>query len=340
MKPLFLYVIVPLSVVFGVVAVYLSGGRYVSTDNAYVRSGMVMVSANVSGEVHRVLVRENQPVQLGDVLFALDPMPFDLAVEGASAELDDARNRVHVLRASLDRQRTELVRAQELESYEDQELQRLRTLSQRDAVSQVKLNAQMHLLEVARNGVAAAQSDIAQARAELAGEPTQATDEFPLVRRALVVLNEAELNRTYATVRSRVSGVVARIDLHPGEYVKAGSSVFSIVESGNVWIEANLKETQLTHVVEGQKATLTLDAYPDHPMVAVVSGVSPASGSEYAVLPPQNATGNWVKVTQRVPVRLKIEQSGQMPQLRAGMTATVEIDTRQERTLLRLVSGS
>jgi membrane fusion protein (multidrug efflux system) len=340
MKALLLYVIVPLSVVVGVVAVYLSGGRYVSTDNAYVRSGMVMVSANVSGEVHRVLVRENQPVQLGDVLFALDPRPFDLAVEGASAELDDARNRVHVLRASLDRQRTELARAQELESYEDQELQRLRTLSQRDAVSQVKLNAQMHLLEIARNGVAAAQSDIAQALAELAGEPTQATDEFPLVRKALVVLNEAELNRTYATVRSRVSGVVARIDLHPGEYVRAGSSVFSIVESGNVWIEANLKETQLTHIVKGQKATLTLDAYPDHPMVAVVSGLSPASGSEYAVLPPQNATGNWVKVTQRVPVRLKIEQSGQMPQLRAGMTATVEIDTRMERTLLSLVSGS
>ena len=338
MKSLLLYVIVPLLVLAIAGWVYLSGGRYITTENAYVRAGIIMVSANVSGEVQQVMVAENEAVIAGDILFTLDPQPFDLAVNGALAELEDAKSQITILRAQLKRRHTQRTTAEEIVTYEIREMHRLDALSKRNAISLAELNAQAHRLAVARNSVAEVDTEIGQALAELAGNPGQPIEDFPVVRQATAALNEALLNRQYATVRARVNGVVARIDLHPGEYVRAGSSIFSMVETGRVWIEANLKETQLTHISTGQTAILYLDSYPDIAINATVSSISPASGSEYAVLPPQNATGNWVKVTQRIPVRLEIGTNEALPELRAGMSTKVVIDTHRERSLSDVLS--
>lgn len=323
--------VLPLLVIALFLSLFLTGGRYIKSENAYVKSGLVMVSANVSGEVSSVAVSENQHVARGDLLFSLDPAPFDLEVIGAQAALADARNAATTQLATLKRVKTELKSAQELEAYERKEVQRLEGLIKSNAVSKAKMAAQRHAREVALNTIATVRADIEKVRAELGGNPDQSIDFLPQVQRALVALEQAKLERRYADIKSGVSGIVARIDLHPGEYVKTGAAVFSIVENSKIWIEANLKETQLTHIVTGQTATITIDAWPDRELAATVVGISPATGSEYAILPPQNATGNWVKVNQRVPVRLEILPGEDVPDLRIGMTATVTIDSLHQR---------
>lgn len=323
--------LLPVLVVTIFISVFLTGGRYVKSENAYVKSGLVMVSANVAGQVSSVIVKENQTVGPGDLLFTIDPAPFDLEVIGAQAALADARNQVTTQLAALRRVETELQSAHEVEAYEHKEVQRFEGLIRSNAVSKAKLAAQRHAHEVALNTIATVKADIERVRAELGGKPDQPIDFLPRVQRALIALEKARLDRSYANVKSGVSGIVARIDLHPGEYVKTGAAVFSIIENSQVWIEANLKETQLTHIATGQFATITLDAWPDRKLAATVVGISPATGSEYAILPPQNATGNWVKVNQRVPVRLEIRADEDLPPLRAGMTAMVTIDTQHQR---------
>lgn len=330
--------VAPVLVIAAFIAIFLSGGRFVKTENAYVQSGMVMVSSNVSGEVATVSVIENQPVTSGDPLFSLDPAPFDLEVLAASAALADARNKATTEIAMLHRVETELKSALDTEAYEKTEVERLLGLISSNAVSKAKLAEQQHALEVARNRIATVEADIQRVRAALGGKPDQPLDALPKVRRALVAVEKARLDRRYADVKSAVSGIVARIDLHPGEYVDRGAAVFSIVENNTIWVEANLKETQLTNVRTGQSATVTLDAWPDRELAAIITGVSPATGSEYAILPPQNATGNWVKVNQRVPVRLEIVGEEGVPPLRAGMTATVTIDTGHRRQVSDLFS--
>jgi membrane fusion protein (multidrug efflux system) len=329
----------PLLVVILILGLYLTGGRYISTENAYVRAGMVMVSANVSGEVAKVLVDENDVVGEGDILFKLDMEPFDLAVDSAQAALVDAQNEFEILKASLERQRRAYTAAIEVETYEAKELVRMTQLAKTNAISQARLEAQEHALEVARNMRATADADINKVIAQLGGAENVNVEHFPGVQRARAALKQAELARQYATVRAKVNGIVARIDLHPGEYVRAGSAAFSIVETGNMWIEANLKETQLAHVHEGERAVIVVDAYPGHKIYATVSGVSPASGSEYAILPPQNATGNWVKVVRRIPVRLEIDDDQDLPPLRAGMSVEAKIDTEETRTIGGLIAA-
>jgi len=331
--------LLPLLALILIGGLYLSGGRYVSTENAYVRAGMVMVSANVSGEVAAVMVDENDVVHEGDVLFRLDMEPFDLAVDSAQAALVDARNEIEILRASLERQRRAFAAAAEVEDYETKELARMAKLIKTNAISQARLEAQEHALKVARNQRATADADIKKVMAQLGGGEDQDIDSYPRVQRATAALKQAKLGCHYATVRARVDGIVARIDLHPGEYVRAGNAIFSIVETSNVWIEVNLKETQLTNVREGQRAEIVADAYPGQRITAVVSGVSPASGSEYAILPPQNATGNWVKVVRRIPVRLEIEADQDLPPLRSGMSVAAKIDTEETRTIGGLLAA-
>lgn len=330
-RRILIILILPLLVIAAFLSLFLTGGRYVKSENAYVKSGLVMVSANVSGEVSSVAVSENQHVARGDLLFSLDPAPFDLEVIGAQVALADARNAVTTQLAVLARVETELQSARELEAYERKEVQRLEGLIKSNAVSKSKVAAQHHAHEVALGTIATVQADIEKVRAELGGNPDQSIDFLPQVQRALIALEQAKLDRRYADIKSGVSGIVARIDLHPGEYVKTGAAIFSIVETSRIWVEANLKETQLTHIVTGQTATITIDAWPDRELAATVIGISPATGSEYAILPPQNATGNWVKVNQRVPVRLEILAGEDVPDLRIGMTATVTIDSGHRR---------
>lgn len=323
--------LLPVVVIVAFIGAFLTGGRYIESENAYVKSGLVMVSANVPGEVSSVNVSENQRVKPGDLLFSLDPVPFDLEVIGAKAALADARNEVTTQLATLRRVKTELKSAHELEAYERHELERLVGLVSSNAVSKARVAAQRHAHDVAVNTITIVEADIDRVRAALGGNPDTPIDDLPKIQRALIALEKARLDRRYADVRSGVSGIVAHIDLHPGEYVKTGAAVFSIVETSSMWVEVNLKETRMTHVVTGQSATIVIDAFPDVELEARIIGISPATGSEYAILPPQNATGNWVKVNQRIPVRLEFLPREGLPDLRAGMTATVTIDTGHKR---------
>ena len=310
---------------------YVTGGRYVTTDNAYVRAGMVSVAANVSGEIVQIMIRENQAVKAGDILFQIDPEPYEIAVAEAEAELAENRLDVESMKARLDMKRSELATASSDVAYQQNEFARYSRLAQSNTISRAKLEEVEHRLTEARNRAATAKRDIDTVIAELGagGVP----DRHPKVLKARTRLEEAKRNLRNTTVRTRVNGIVAKTGLQPGEYVNAGQTMFALMATDSVWVEANVKETDLTHVRPGQKATLVIDTYPDVELRAVVSGISPAAGSEYSVLPAQNATGNWVKITQRVPVRLELTGDPHGVPLRAGMSANVSIDTGRKRGL-------
>lgn len=310
---------------------YATGGRYVTTDNAYVRAGMVSVAANVSGEIVQIMIRENQVVKAGDVLFQIDPEPYEIAVAEAEAELAETRLDVESLKARLDMKRSELATASSDVEYQQNEFGRYSRLAQSNTISRAKLEEVEHRLTEALNRAATARRDIDTVIAELGAGG--GSDKHPKVLKARTRLEEAKRNLRNTTVRTRVNGIVAKTGLQPGEYVTAGQTMFALMATDSMWVEANIKETDLTHVRPGQKATLVIDTYPDVELHAVVSGISPAAGSEYSVLPAQNATGNWVKITQRVPVRLELAGDARGVPLRAGMSANVSIDTGRKRGL-------
>jgi len=339
MKRAFLFLSLPLIAGTVVLAVYLSGGRYVSTENAYVRTGIAMISAGSSGHVEKVFVREHQRVKAGELLFTLDMEPFDLAIDKASATFENTRNDIALLKSTYQRQLIRLAAAEEDKTYAQQELERVRKLKA-STVSREKVAARRHELNVANNKILAAQADVASALAQLGGDPSQLVDNFPQVRHAQGELSQAELDRRRASVRAGMSGTIAKLELHPGEYVTKGQPVFSLVQDDVIWIEANLKETQLTKLRIGQSAALEIDAYPGQVLHSEVSSIAPASGAEFAILPPQNATGNWVKITQRVPVRLELTETQQVPHLRAGMSVEVTIDTGDKRSLKKLIAAA
>jgi membrane fusion protein (multidrug efflux system) len=337
MKRVALFAGFPLLVVLTALSFYLSGGRYISTENAYIRTGIAMISAGTSGQVMNVLVQENQQVQAGDLLFVLDLEPFDIAVDRATAILDDTRSEVALLKSVYLRQQVRLAAATEDKAYAQQELDRVEELAQYNTVSLEKLAARRHTLNVADNAVLAAEAEVATALAQLEGDPAQAIDEYPRVRRAQGELSQAKLERRRASVRAGISGTIAKLELHPGEFVTRGQPIFSLVQNDRVWIEANLKETQLTKLKIGQTASFEVDAYPGVTLASKVSSIAPASGAEFAILPAQNATGNWVKITQRVPVRMQVTSNQDLPDLRAGMSVSVAIDTGTSRSLKSLL---
>ena len=323
------------------VYIYLAGGRYVSTDNAYVKSAKIVVSANVAGRVTEVAVRENQTVSPGDLLFGVDPAPFRIAQARAKARLLSARQGVEALRAAYQQQVASLTRAQGEVTYHRQQLARQKKLSRKNLVSGLNLDAAVRNLRDAEDQVKVTEQGLAAARAKHGGDPAIPVDRHPDVLEAKALFDQAALDLAQTAVRATMRGVVTNFDLQPGEYVKIGNPIFSLVGADNTWVHANYKETELTHVRVGQRATISIDTYPDQKFEATVSGISPATGAEFAVLPPQNATGNWVKVVQRLTVRLRISAPGGEPSpiLRAGMSAIVTIDTGHKRRLPGVFAG-
>lgn len=325
----------PLVAVLLGVYIYLAGGRYVSTDNAYVKSAKIVVSADVAGRVTEVVVRENQVVSPGDLLFRVDPAPFRIARARARARLLAARQGVEALRAIYGQQVASLTRAKGEVEYHRRQLLRQKSLSRKKLVSGLNLETAVRNLRNAEDQVKVTEQSLAEARAKISGDPEIPAEQHPDVLEAQSLLDQAALELSQTSVRATMRGVVTNFDLQPGEYVKTGDPIFSLVGADNTWVHANYKETELTHVKVGQRATISIDTYPDQEFEATVSGISPATGAEFAVLPPQNATGNWVKVVQRLTVRLRIiEPAGQTDAtLRAGMSAIVTIDTGHKRRL-------
>lgn len=312
---------------------YAKGGRFVSTENAYVKSEKIAVSSDISGRVIVVGTKENEVVQAGDLLFMIDDEPHRLALAQAEARIATVAQDLVALRA-LYRQKTADRRQAngDVDFYQSQ-FERQKKLGTKGIVSQSSLDEYRNNLRAAKDRIASINQDIAQVLANLGGSLTAGPEVHPRYREAVAIRDQVALDLKRTEIRASRPGVVSNFELQVGEYIEEGKPIFSIVGNEDVWIQANFKETDLTYVEVGQLATVQFDAYPDVEGKAVISGIAPATGAEFALLPPQNASGNWVKVVQRLPVRLRIENLENLPPLRAGMSAEVEIDTKHKRVL-------
>ncbi len=328
-----LLVVVPLVAAAVGVYLYAESGRYVTTENAYIKSNVIAISSDVSGRVEWVGVEDSTLVRKGQILFRLDQQPFKIALDRSEAELDLVRTQVEHLRADYHEAVTQVVTEEERVKFLTRQLSRHKKLMDRKLGSEQAYDVAAHDLALAKRQVRVLRQRVQRALQSLRGNPDIRVEAHARFLRARAERDQAAIAWADTSIEAPVDGIVSNMKLQAGEYVEEGDAVFTIIENGKVWVEANLKETQLTHVLQGQSASITVDAYPGVEWPATVDAIAPATGAEFSVLPPQNATGNWVKVVQRIPVLLDVEQPPKGNPLRAGMTVTVAIDTERERTM-------
>jgi membrane fusion protein (multidrug efflux system) len=309
---------------------YYTSGRVVETDNAYVKADVGIVSAEVAGAIRTVDVRENQRVEAGDVLFTIDDRAFAVALQRGDAQLAAIDDFVEGTRASYAQAIEQLALARTNAAYEQRELDRLTALAERKLASEIDVDEARHKRDVATREVQVTERSLDQIRARLGGDLSRPVTEQAAYLAAKSMRDAAALELEHAVVRAPFDGIASNLPTL-GQYVTPGAPVMTVVADGDMWIEANYKETDLTHVAVGQPVDIRLDTYPDRHWRGRVESISQATGAEFSVIPAQNATGNWVKVTQRIPVRIAIEMRGDDPELRAGMSAIVDIDTGHER---------
>jgi membrane fusion protein (multidrug efflux system) len=319
---------------------YLTTGRYVSTDNAYVQAARVAISTDISGRVAEIDVKDNEHVNGGQVLFRLDPRPFRIAVDEAKAQLATVRFQIHALKATFHQKRADVRAAEATSDYQEREFERQKRLLASGTASQQQFDQAKQAYENGRQLLASKQQDVAVALANIGGDPDLPLEQHPMVQHAQAALDRAELNLSYTEIRAPENGIVTKVEqLQVGDYVTASTPLFSLMSTERLWVEANFKETELTHMRPGQQATVEVDTYPDAVFSAKVESLSPGTGLTFSLLPAENATGNWVKVVQRLPVRLSLDRLDQDAPLRAGLSATVEVDTRYRRPWLDRVEG-
>ncbi len=309
----------------------MTSGRYVETDDAYIQSARTVISADVSGRVLAIEVHDNQRVTKGQVLYRLDPHSYEVAVADATAQLGMARLQVEALKATYQQKLADSKGAQETLDYAQREYDRQKKLLGSGVASQSQFDQASNALEVARQKVASTQHDIGNVLAQLGGNPDIPVGDHPMVQRAQAVVDAKQIDLNDTVIRAPDNGIVTKVEqLQVGNYMTAATPVFSLM-SDNVWVEANFKETELTHMRPGQAATISVDTYPDADCRGKVASLSPGTGLTFSLLPPENATGNWVKVVQRLPVRLSVDCSSADVPLHAGLSVTVEIDTQYRR---------
>jgi membrane fusion protein (multidrug efflux system) len=324
---------VPALVLVAALIAWLQGGRYVSTENAFVKADITQVASEVQGRIVEVRVRDHAVVAAGEVLVRLDPAAYQFALAKAEAEIDSARAAVEQLKVSLREIRAEATEAENRLAFLQTQAKRQRDLSGRGVTSAARLEQFDSEEQQGLDRLAVLQQRIARVEAALGGKPDQPTDRYAVVREKQALRDRAALDLAHTEIKAPRAGVVVNFRLQLGEQVKAQTTLFALVTDRRPWLEANFKETDLAYVTVGQKATVVLDMHPDVSWEAEVESISPATGAEFAILPAQNASGNWVKVVQRLPVRLRLIERAGEPPLRAGMTAYVSIDTARIRSL-------
>ena len=306
---------------------WLTSGRFVSTDNAYVKQDVVAVTSDITGKVIDVRVKENQVVRKGELLFRIDPDPYRVALEAADAAMAQAQVKVVGLQTDLSTSAVDIEGAQSDVAFAQAEYERQQELMQRGFTTKAKLQAAQNAYQNAQWRVREAQVDARKAQAALA-TGSQVPGVNPAVAAAKAQRDKAALDLSRTSVYAPFAGRVSQSDgLQLGKMLLPGLPALSLVAGGGGWVEANFKETQLDHVRPGQSATVRFDAYPGLELKGHVQSIGQGTGSEFSVLPAQNANGNWVKVTQRVPVRIAIDDT--IPrQMIAGLSAEVTIDIR------------
>ena len=311
---------------------YLMGGRYISTDNAYVGAQKVLITPEISGKVVDVKVREGQHVKKGDELFSLDAHPYQTIVAQAESKLSDARISYDNLKTNL-ASLTQLVDlAEKSVALKQKDVERKSKLVQSQAGSAADVDKAASDMVAAQLQLRYAKQQRDNTLNQLRGDPDLPLEKFPAYEQAKAALDHAQRDLDHTTLRAPIDGMATQVDnIQLGRYVSAGSPVFSIIDDTAPWVEANPKETDITYLRIGQKATIDVDSFPDRSFHGTVQSVSPGTGAQFSILPPQNASGNWVKVVQRVPVRIVFDKDQDLSLLRAGMSATVEIDTHHSR---------
>jgi membrane fusion protein (multidrug efflux system) len=328
-----LFALLPIALVAGGYY-YVTGGQIMETDNAYLQADMVGVSTDVAGIVASVDVHENEEVKAGQVLFRLKQDSFRIALEGAEAKLAAARNQLMNLKASYAQTLTQIAQVEADIPYYQTVFDRQQQLISNAAASHATYDDAKHNLDSAKQKVSVAKAQAETTLAQLGGDAGQPIEQNPLYLEAKSAVDDAQRELDNATVRAPFDGVVTNVNaLQTGSYLDAAQQAFSLVSTRNMWIAANPKETELTYVKPGQPVTITVDTYPGVEWKGKVASVSPASGASFALLPAQNTSGNWVKVVQRIPMRVTIDDINGKPPLRVGMSTLVAVDTGHARGL-------
>ncbi len=338
-RRMLLLIVLPLVALIGGLVFYLEGGRYVTTDDAYVGAQKVLITPDISGKIEKIVVREGQQVKQGDVLFEIDPIPFRLAEQQAKATLDQARTTYDNLKANIQIFSKMADLMQQGVDLKQRDVDRKSTLVKSTFGSQLDLDNSSTALVTARAQRAFVQQQTSSAKTQLLGNADLPLEEFPPYALAKAALGQAERNLDHTVMRAPIDGIATQVDqIQLGRFVIAGAPVFSVIDTAKPWVDANLKESDFTHVAEGQQVDIDVDAFPDHAFKGTIGSLSPGTGAQFAILPPQNATGNFVKVVQRVPVRIYFDSDDKyVRKLKAGMSAYTTIDTRHRRSLAALL---
>ena len=337
-----LLVVLPVIAAIGGVVLYLNGGRYVTTDDAYVGAQKVLITPDISGKIVKVVVREGQQVQKDDELFEIDPVPYRLAVDQAKAALEQARTNYDNLTANIKIYGQMLELANQGIELKQKDVERKQTLAKNNFGSQLDLDNAANALVTASAQAQFIKQQLSNARTQLLGNPELPLEQFPPYVQAKAKLDDTQRDLDHTTLRAPMPGIATQVDqIQLGRFVTAGTPVFSVIDIANPWVDANPKESDFTYVAVGQPVELDVDAFPNHRFKGTIGSLSPGTGAQFAILPPQNATGNFVKVVQRVPVRIHFDRNDKyVARLKAGMSVNVAIDTGHQRTLAGLFGAA
>jgi membrane fusion protein (multidrug efflux system) len=329
-----LFLLLPIVLMVGAYF-YFEGGAYMSTDDAYIEADKVGLSTDVSGMVEAIEVRDNQHVTARQVLFRLDPLPFQLKLDQAQAQLGIARDNLNALKANYQNVQAQIKQAEDQIAFNQLQYQRQETLARQQFTPQMSLDQARLNLQTSQQTLVSDKAQLASIVANLDGNPDIPTEQHPQYRQALAQRDEAARQLRDTVVRAPYSGTVTNVpSLEPGMYLPASTAAFNLVDTDQFWVEAQPKETELTDVRPGEPATITVDTYPGREWRGTVASIGPAAQSEFSLLPAQNTSGNWVKVVQRIPLRVQIDTTDKsMPPLRAGMSVEVSVYTGHKRGL-------